>query len=72
MNCCDEFGHCRQGRDCPVRTSPSRAVYAFIMRCLVALGAFAVLMFLLGYAYASVPLILPKTCTPSFIDRILK
>ena len=19
MNCCDEFGDCRQGRDCPVR-----------------------------------------------------
>lgn len=19
-NCCDEFGNCRQGRDCPVRT----------------------------------------------------
>jgi hypothetical protein len=27
MNCCDEYGNCRQGRDCPVRrdqpTSPS-------------------------------------------------
>lgn len=21
MNCCDEFGDCRQGRDCPVRRS---------------------------------------------------
>lgn len=20
MNCCDDFGNCRQGRDCPVRT----------------------------------------------------
>ena len=19
MNCCDEYGHCRQGRDCPIR-----------------------------------------------------
>ncbi len=19
MNCCDEFGNCRQGRDCPIR-----------------------------------------------------
>lgn len=19
MNCCDDFGNCRQGRDCPVR-----------------------------------------------------
>jgi hypothetical protein len=27
MNCCDEYGNCRQGRDCPVRratpTDPS-------------------------------------------------
>lgn len=22
MNCCDEFGNCRQGRDCPVRKQP--------------------------------------------------
>ena len=21
MNCCDEFGNCRQGRDCPVRAA---------------------------------------------------
>jgi hypothetical protein len=21
MNCCDEYGDCRQGRDCPVRTT---------------------------------------------------
>ena len=33
-------------------------------------GAVATTMFILGYAYASVPL--PKTCTPSIIDRILK
>jgi len=33
---------------------------------------FATVMFLLGYAYASVPLIAAKTCTPSFIDRIFK
>ena len=22
MSCCDEFGNCRQGRDCPVRQRP--------------------------------------------------
>ena len=21
MNCCDEYGNCRQGRDCPVRVA---------------------------------------------------
>jgi hypothetical protein len=21
MNCCDDYGNCRQGRDCPVRIS---------------------------------------------------
>ena len=25
MNCCDEYGDCRQGRDCPVRTRRVRA-----------------------------------------------
>ncbi len=29
MNCCDEYGHCNQGRDCPVRTGkPVRKVRA--------------------------------------------
>lgn len=21
MNCCDEYGNCRQGRDCPIRVA---------------------------------------------------
>lgn len=25
MNCCDEFGECNQGRDCPVRKRRVRA-----------------------------------------------
>jgi len=25
MNCCDEYGDCRQGRDCPARTRRVRA-----------------------------------------------
>lgn len=24
MNCCDEYGECRQGRDCPVRVAKVR------------------------------------------------
>lgn len=26
MNCCDDFGNCRQGRDCPVRIERLRKV----------------------------------------------
>jgi hypothetical protein len=49
-----------------------KAVYDLAIRGLSALGMFAVVMFLLGYTYASIPLVMQKTCTPSFIDRILK
>ena len=49
-----------------------KPVYDLAIRGLSALGMFAVVMFLLGYTYASIPLVLQKTCTPSFIDRILK
>ena len=49
-----------------------KAVYDIAIRGLSALGMFAVVMFLLGYTYASIPLVLQKTCTPSFIDRTLK
>lgn len=24
MNCCDDFGNCRQGRDCPIRVERVR------------------------------------------------
>ncbi len=27
MNCCDEYGNCNQGRDCPVRKNKSPAKY---------------------------------------------
>lgn len=35
MNCCDEYGNCRQGRDCPARATPQRhwsnkRIYALI------------------------------------------
>jgi hypothetical protein len=48
-----------------------KALYDIVIRGLAALGMFAALMFLLGYTYAQIPLV-EKTCTPSFIDRILK
>ena len=65
MNCCNQ--DCQQGRTCP-----QYGVYSIVIRVLTALGMFAALMFAIGYAYASIPLVLSKTCTPSFIDRILK
>jgi len=49
-----------------------KALYDLAIRGLAALGMFAALMFLLGYTYAQIPLVLQKTCTPSIIDRILK
>ena len=27
MNCCDEYGTCRQGRDCPVRVAKVKQRY---------------------------------------------
>ncbi|CAB4123549.1 hypothetical protein UFOVP48_29 [uncultured Caudovirales phage] len=48
------------------------AYFDMAIRGLAALGMFAVMMFLLGYTYASIPLVVAKTCTPSFIDRIFK
>jgi len=48
-----------------------KALYDIAIRGLTALGMFAALMFLLGYTYAQIPLV-EKTCTSSFIDRILK
>ena len=49
-----------------------KAFFDLAIRGLSVLGMFAALMFCLGYAYAKVPLVLPKTCTPSIIDRIFK
>jgi len=65
MKCCNQ--DCQQGRTCP-----QYGVYSIVIRALSAIGMFAAVMFLLGYAYASIPLVLEKTCTPSFIDRIFK
>ena len=49
-----------------------KAMYDLVIRALSFLGMFAALMFLLGYTYAKIPLVLEKTCTPSVIDRVLK
>ena len=39
---------------------------------LALVGVVATTIFLLGYTYASVPLVMPKTCKPTLMDRILK
>ena len=51
MNCCDEFGNCRQGRDCPIRRQmieqpppppkKDRVIWIFVavvFFCLIAIG----------------------------------
>ena len=49
-----------------------KVAYDLAIRGLTALGMFAALMFALGYAYASIPVVLSKTCTPTFIDKLIK
>ena len=44
MNCCDEYGNCRQGRDCPVRRATptdTRSKYplALVATCIAASAA---------------------------------
>jgi hypothetical protein len=45
MNCCDDYGNCRQGRDCPVRqtkpTSP-RGKYPVVLVVTLLLASAAV------------------------------
>lgn len=42
MNCCDEYGQCNQGRDCPVRQ------YKSIDKSLaVAMWAFAIVLWII-------------------------
>jgi hypothetical protein len=36
------------------------------------LGFYALLMFCVGYLYASIPLIKEHTCRPDLVDRVLK
>ena len=43
MNCCDEYGNCRQGRDCPIRkerTLQERSLLWDVMEGMVMLAAF--------------------------------
>jgi hypothetical protein len=58
MNCCDEYGNCRQGRDCPVRIAraaqpliPKRLLRCFFYWLLIAVFGLLWLAFLLYCAY---------------------
>jgi hypothetical protein len=47
MNCCDEYGNCRQGRDCPVRRATptdqkSKYPLALVATCMAASAAVSV------------------------------
>jgi hypothetical protein len=71
MNCCDDYGQCNQGRDCPVRAK-KELVFAWVVKFLAIIGLYAVICVFIGYAYASIPLVKERTCTPYLIDRIFK
>jgi hypothetical protein len=62
MNCCDEYGNCRQGRDCPVRIA--RASQPFVLKRLFRRFFYGLFIAILGvlwlallvvftYAYAN-------------------
>ena len=62
MNCCDDYGNCRQGRDCPVRVAhaaqpliPKRLLGRFFYWLLTAmLGLlWLALMLYCAYVYAN-------------------
>ena len=61
MNCCDSYGNCTQGRDCPVRNEritqamKDRNLFWDVMEGLVALatvvGVIAGMCFMFGYIW---------------------
>ena len=54
MNCCDEYGNCNQGRDCPVRKERQQCLHcrglgydASGLKCTWILGGFIAVMLVL-------------------------
>jgi hypothetical protein len=72
MNCCDEYGQCRQGRDCPIRAKKEESMLGYIIKFFAIIGFYAFLMIVAGYLWASAPLVKERTCTPDLVDRIFK
>ena len=59
MNCCDDYGNCRQGRDCPVRiaralqpSTSKRRLRRFFYGLFIAIFGVLWLAFLVACAYA--------------------
>jgi hypothetical protein len=50
MNCCDDYGNCRQGRDCPIRreiTRQGKIQSDVVGGTLIALSVFCLIMLVL-------------------------
>jgi hypothetical protein len=72
MNCCDDYGQCNQGRDCPVRAEKEESVFSYIVKFLALIGVYTFVLGLMGYLWAKYPFVRELSCTPDLIDRIFK
>jgi hypothetical protein len=55
-----------------VNCSKNESLFGYITKFFAIIGLYTALLILLGYLYASTPLTKERTCTPDFIDRVLK
>jgi hypothetical protein len=62
MNCCDEYGNCRQGRDCPVRIA--RASQPFFSKRLLRRFFYGLFIAILGVLW----LALLVACTYAYAN----
>ena len=55
MNCCDDYGNCRQGRDCPIRPigfvppTPARYWLTRLYDFLAGIALIVIIAFTVGY-----------------------
>lgn len=49
-----------------------KAAGEFFIHVLTLIGMFAAAMFVMGYIYASLPMVKVRTCQPSITDRIFR
>jgi hypothetical protein len=72
MNCCDDYGMCNQGRDCPIRAKKEESVFGYVIKFLAIIGFYTFIMFVAGSLWASAPLTVERSCTPDLVDKIFK